>query len=44
MAATIVEFDQLAEQSEEAIQKLEQGRDAAAALELDTDSTPSESE
>jgi uncharacterized protein YaaN involved in tellurite resistance len=44
MAATIVEFDQLAEQSEEAIQKLEQGRDAADALELDTDTTTSESE
>lgn len=37
MAATIVEFDQLAEESEEAIQKLEQGRAAATALELDTD-------
>ncbi|HEY5652027.1 MAG TPA: toxic anion resistance protein [Acidimicrobiia bacterium] len=37
MAATIVEFDQLAEESEEAIQKLEQGRAAATALELDVD-------
>jgi uncharacterized protein YaaN involved in tellurite resistance len=44
MAATIVEFDQLAEQSEEAIQKLEQGRDAAEALDLDTDAGTSESE
>ncbi len=44
MAATIVEFDQLAEQSEEAIQKLEQGREAAAALDLDTDSGPSGAE
>ncbi|MDH3247511.1 MAG: toxic anion resistance protein [Acidimicrobiia bacterium] len=44
MAATIVEFDQLAEQSEEAIQKLEQGRDAATALDLDTDSGSSEAE
>ena len=44
MAATIVEFDQLAEQSEEAIQKLEQGREAAAALDLDTDSGTSDTE
>jgi uncharacterized protein YaaN involved in tellurite resistance len=35
MAATIVEFDALAEQSEEAIQKLEQGRAASATLDLD---------
>ncbi len=35
MAATIVEFDELAEQSEEAIQKLEQGRAASATLDLD---------
>ncbi len=44
MAATIVEFDQLAEQSEEAIQKLEQGREAAAALDLDTDTGSSGTE
>ena len=44
MASTIVEFDQLAEESEEAIQKLEQGRAAATALELDTTPDAPESE
>lgn len=39
MAGTIVEFDQLAAESEEAIQRMEQGRAASATLELDIDET-----